>query len=75
MARGKTRDVFGCMADDTEVADDIERPLWTEEGWKAFLDESAAQLLSPAAPRPKGPAPRGTNQLLDARSARRRRRR
>ena len=30
----KQRDIFGCMADQTEIVGDIEKPLWTEEQWQ-----------------------------------------
>lgn len=32
----KHKDIFGCMADETEIVGDIEKPLWTEEQWKEF---------------------------------------
>ncbi len=41
--RRDARSIFGCMAHETEVSDGLEVPLWTEEQWKAFLEQSAAQ--------------------------------
>jgi prevent-host-death family protein len=32
------KDLFGCLADRTVFVGDIEKPLWTEEEWKAFND-------------------------------------
>jgi prevent-host-death family protein len=37
------RSIFGCMADQTEIVGDIEKPLWTDEQWKQFERERAAQ--------------------------------
>ena len=41
--RPKPRSVFGCMADQTEIVGDIEKPLWTDEQWKQFERERVAQ--------------------------------
>ncbi len=37
------RSVFGCMADQTEIVGDLEKPLWTDAEWKRFERERAAQ--------------------------------
>lgn len=37
------KSIFGCMADQMEIVGDLEKPLFTEEQWKQFEAERAAQ--------------------------------
>jgi prevent-host-death family protein len=37
------KSIFGCMADQTEIVGDIEKPLWTDAEWKQFERERAEQ--------------------------------
>jgi prevent-host-death family protein len=37
------RSVFGCMADQTELVGDLDRPAWSEEEWKEFERQRKAQ--------------------------------
>ena len=39
----KPRSVFGCMADQTEIVGDVEKPAWSEEQWKQFERERVEQ--------------------------------
>jgi len=39
----KRKSIFGCMADQTIVVADLERPAWTEEEWREFERQRAAQ--------------------------------
>jgi prevent-host-death family protein len=39
----RRREVFGCMADQTEFVGDLDAPLWTEEQWKEFEGERLEQ--------------------------------
>ncbi len=39
----RKRSVFGCMVDQMEIVEDIEKPLFTEEQWKGFERERTAQ--------------------------------
>ena len=32
----RKKDIFGCMADQTEIVGDLEAPLYSEEEWKGF---------------------------------------
>jgi len=39
----RRKSIFGCMADQMEIVGDLEKPLWTDEQWKQFEAERAAQ--------------------------------
>jgi prevent-host-death family protein len=39
----RSKSVFGCMAGQMEIVGDLEKPLWTDEQWKQFAEERAAQ--------------------------------
>lgn len=39
----KKRSIFGCMADQTEIVGDIEKPLYTDEEWKEFERQRVEQ--------------------------------
>lgn len=39
----RKKSIFGCMADQTELVGDLDKPLWTEQQWKQFEAERAAQ--------------------------------
>lgn len=39
----KRRDIFGCMASQTEFVGDLEKPLWTAAQWKEFERQRAAR--------------------------------
>ena len=38
------KSVFGCMADQTDLVGDLEKPLWTDEQWRQFERERVAQI-------------------------------
>lgn len=40
----KSKDIFGCMADRTEIMVDIEKPLLSERQWKELARQRSAQL-------------------------------
>jgi len=39
----RKKSVFGCMADQTEIVGALDEPLWTDEQWREFERERAAQ--------------------------------
>ena len=41
--RPRKKSIFGCMADQTEIVGDIEKPLWTDAQWSQFERERAEQ--------------------------------
>jgi prevent-host-death family protein len=41
--RPRRKSIFGCMADQTEIVGDIEKPLWTDAQWRQFERERAEQ--------------------------------
>jgi len=56
--RDSRKDIFGCMAHHTEVADGLERPLWTDEQWRAFFARTASQISGAKGSKAKGSRPR-----------------
>jgi prevent-host-death family protein len=41
--RPRRKSIFGCMADQMEIVGDLEKPLWTDEQWRQFEADRAAQ--------------------------------
>jgi prevent-host-death family protein len=60
--RDTKKDIFGCMAGHTEVADGLERPLLTDEQWRGFLDQTAAQVAAPRRSKARGRRPKGARR-------------
>lgn len=39
----RKKSIFGCMADQMEIIGDLDKPRWTDDQWRRFEAERAAQ--------------------------------